>query len=500
MSPLKPFYITTSIAYVNGVPHVGFAMESIEADVLARWARKQGRETFFLTGTDEHGSKVAKTAKERGILPQELCDENSAEFQKLGNALTLSNDDFIRTTDKERHWTSAQKIWEKLAENGDLEKRAYTAQYCSGCETFLTEKDLVDGLCPFHKVAPETVSEENYFFKLSKYSQEIAELLRTDALKIVPDFRKNEILKMAEEGFTDVSFSRPTEKVSWGIPVPGDLSQTMYVWCDALTNYISALGYGKEVEPLHATALPFQKFWNSGEVVHVIGKDILRFHAGIWIGMLLSAGIKTPDKIFVHGFLTSEGEKMSKSLGNVVDPFLEVEKYGTDALRYFLLREVPVGRDADFSRQRFEEIYQAHLANGIGNLSSRVHKLCERNSVEPLHATALRDDFTQIIAKTEKTVTEKMDAFLIHEAIQELFLVVDFCDKRMDEEKPWLANEDGTVKMELMKSLLITLRWFAMELEPFLTNTAQKMKNMFGDNGEPLGEGQMLFPRLEKLA
>ncbi len=497
MNSKRPFYVTTSIAYVNGNPHVGFAMESIQADVLARWARKKNRPTYFLTGTDEHGSKLAKTAQEKNISPQSLCDQNSAEFQKLKESLALSYDDFIRTTDQKKHWPGVQAMWKILLENGDLEKRTYTAQYCTGCETFLTEKDLIDGMCPFHKRAPDTVSEENYFFKLSKYSPQILELLQSNILQIIPDFRKNEILKIAEEGLTDISFSRPSEKVSWGIPVPGDPSQTMYVWCDALVNYISALGYGKTPGEKKL----FEKFWNTAEVVHVIGKDILRFHAGIWIGMLLSAGIKIPNKIFVHGFLTSEGEKMSKSLGNVVDPFGEVEKYGTDALRYFLLREVPVGRDADFSRQRFEEIYQSHLANGLGNLVSRVFTLCQRNFQEISFINFVpRDDFEEIRIKTEKIVSEKMEKFSLHEAVQELFSVVDFCDKRMDEEKPWISVKENPKKAQnLLYNLLYLLRWFSEELEPFLPITAEKMRSILGKQKETLGTLEMLFPRLEKL-
>jgi methionyl-tRNA synthetase len=548
-----PFYVTTSIAYVNGTPHVGFAMESIEADVLARWAKKNGRETFFCTGTDEHGEKIQRTAEDQGTTPQAICDKNSEAFRSLGKTLNISNDFFIRTSDQEVHWPSAQKIWSKMEEKGDIEKREYTAQYCYGCEAFLTEKDLdEDGNCPLHKRPPETISEENYFFKLSKYSEKIAKLIETKELEIIPHFRKNEILQMAKSGFHDVSFSRPSKKLPWGIPVPNDETQNMYVWCDALTNYISAVGYGKENPPLRggselseqgesntentSSQLPpspplrggdlFQKYWNNAEVVHVIGKDILRFHAGIWIGMLLSAGEKTPDKIFVHGFLTSEGHKMSKSLGNVVDPFGEVEKYGTDALRYFLLREVPIGQDADFSRKRFEEIYQAHLANGLGNLVSRVYNLCQRSEVfVPTEDKFITDETRIFLHAKQKNVEKKMEGFVLHEALSEIFTAIDFCDQKINEIKPWdLIKTDPLATKGFLGEILKVVLWIGDTLLPFLPETGEKIQKIFGvhpplrgglggselheqlplnpplrGGSSTFGELEMLFPRLEKL-
>jgi len=495
MPSQKPFYLTTSIAYVNSVPHLGFAMELIEADVIARYMRSQGRKTYFLTGTDEHGVKIAKTAAEEGIPVKELCDRNAARFRALKDALNLSNDDFIRTSDQEKHWPGAQKVWKLMVEKGDIEKREYKALYCSGCETFYTEKDLDEnGECPYHKRKPELVAEENYFFKLSQYSAQIAELLRSNTLEIIPEFRKTEILQMAESGFFDIPFSRPTEKLPWGVPVPGDPTQTMYVWCDALTNYVSALGFGRD-EKL------FQEFWqNNSEIMHLIGKDILRFHAGIWIGMLLSAELKIPDKIFVHGFLTSEGQKMSKSIGNVVDPFQEVEKYGADALRYFLIREVPVGRDADFSRQRFEENYQAHLANGLGNLTARIHTLCSRNEVL-LPAKKLLPEFATLLKTAGEKLAQAMAAFVLHEALSSIFEVVAALDKKMDDLKPWLmVKENPTAAKEILSNFQSALLWLAEKLEPFIPATAQKILNMFGAGTGKFGESVMLFPRLEKLA
>ncbi len=491
----QPFYIITSIAYVNAAPHVGFAMEAIEADVIARWMRLQGREAYFVTGTDEHGVKIAKTAKEQGISAKELCDLNAEKFQELTEKLNLSNNDFIRTSDQQRHWPGPQKIWELMKEKGDIEKRKYTALYCSGCEAFYTEKDLnEEGECPYHKKKPETISEENYFFCLSKYSDQIAEFIESDTLKITPSFRKKEILNMVKEGLHDVSFSRPVSKLPWGVPVPGDDSQTMYVWCDALTNYISVLGFGRDNESL------FEKFWSGGEVMHVIGKDIVRFHAGIWIGMLLSAGIKIPENILVHGFLTSEGHKMSKSLGNVVDPFLEIETYSADALRYFLIREVPIGRDADFSRERFETNYQAHLANGLGNLCSRVHKLCADNDVLTPSEEEIYADFAEILQQGEKNLQESMEEFALHDALSALFDVVSALDKKMNELAPWeLIKNDPEEGKKILSSFLLSVLWIAQYIAPFLPETSEKMKQMFGEGKGTFGERVMLFPRLEKL-
>ncbi len=386
---LKNFYITTSIAYANAAPHIGYAMEICQADVLARYHRMKSDDVFFLSGTDENGSKIKKTALEKKVDPQKFVDENSAKFQLLLDTLNISNNDFIRTTDKKRHWPAAQKIWNELVKKGDIYKSSYEGYYCVGCEAYLTEKDLIDGKCSNHQKVPEKIKEENYFFKLSKYSKMIQEKIESGELEILPESRKNEILNVIKDGLKDISFSRPKKTLDWGVPVPNDETQTMYVWCDALTNYISALGYGNDyichsreggnpLLPQSANlANNFQKYWPAD--IHLIGKDILRFHAAIWPAMLISADLPLPKKIFVHGFITSNGQKISKSLGNIIDPFEVIDKYGVDALRYYLLKEIPSGGDGDFSFERFEEVYQADLANGIGNLVYRVLTMIERN-------------------------------------------------------------------------------------------------------------------------
>jgi len=344
---MAKFYITTAIPYVNAPGHVGHALEFIQADVIARAKRQQGKDTFFLTGTDEHGIKITKAAEDAKVSPGEFTDTISEKFRFLTKKLNISNDDFIRTTDQTRHWPSVRTVWEKLQQNGDLEKRAYEGLYCFGCEVFITEKELVNGQCPIHKKEPEKVQEENWFFKLSKYGPELKERIESNELCIVPEGRKNEILSLINQGLQDISFSRPKEKLQWGISVPGDDSQVIYVWADALVNYISVLGYPEGEN--------FKRYWPAD--VHMVGKDILRFHATIWPAILLSLKIELPKTIFVHGYITVDGQKMSKSLGNVIDPFLLVEKYDTDAVRYFFLRELSPTEDGDFSYEKFEIRY-----------------------------------------------------------------------------------------------------------------------------------------------
>jgi methionyl-tRNA synthetase len=363
------FYITTSIAYTNAPPHVGFALELVQADVLARYNKISGKDVFFLTGTDEHGIKIQRKAGDEGKKPEDFVNEISGKFKDLAEILNISNNDFIRTTDKERHWPVVEKIWLELKRNGDIEKRKYKGFYCVGCEAFVKEKELVDGKCPIHQKAPEVVEEENWFFKLSKYSEDIKLTIKNDDVKITPEGRKNEMLAFIDQGLEDVSFSRPKDKLRWGIPVPGDENQTIYVWADALVNYISALGYPDGEK--------FKQYWPAD--IHCVGKDILRFHAIIWIGMLLSLKLPLPQNILVHGFITSGGQKMSKSLGNVVDPFDLVKKYGADAVRYFLLSEIPTTEDGDFSEKKFTERYNADLANNLGNLLNRILPLVEKN-------------------------------------------------------------------------------------------------------------------------
>jgi len=466
------FYITTAIAYVNAAPHIGFAMETLEADCLARYHRMIGDEVWFLTGTDEHGSKIRNTAKEQGMTAQELADQNAPWFENLGALLNLSNDDFIRTTEP-RHKLGAQKLWRKLVAAGDIYKSKYEGHYCVGCEAFVTAKDLVDGKCPEHNKEPELITEENYFFRLSKYSDLISEKIRSDEVKVLPESRKNEILSLCDEGLTDVSFSRPKDSLSWGVPVPDDEDQVMYVWCDALSNYITALGYGSSDES------KFDKFWPAD--VHVIGKGILRFHAGIWIGMLLAAEMELPRAIYVHGYITSEGEKMSKSLGNTIDPFASVEEKNCDPVRYYLLREIPTTTDGDFSQDRFKVVYESELADNFGNLFSRVLTLTER-FLESKVPEVVGDS---LLMKAVKDAWIKYDEhianFDLKKACEEAVRLGEISNQYIDEKKPWeLIKADPASLSQVMYNLLEILRHIACMLYPFIPSTADRMLEALG--------------------
>jgi len=475
------FYITTSIAYTNAPPHIGFALELLQADVLARYNRIQKKEVYFLTGTDEHGSKVEKAAREKNLTPQEFVDQIAQKFLELTKTLNISNDDFIRTTDKIRHWPAVKKVWQNLSENGDLYKQKYKGLYCSGCEAFLTEKDLVNGKCPNHQIKPQVVEEENYFFRLSKYQEKLKSIIENEEIKIIPEERKKEVLSFINQGLKDISFSRSKEKLKWGFPVPGDDSQVIYVWCDALTNYISALGYADNSEL-------FQKFWPAD--VHCIGKDILRFHAIYWPAMLLSLDLPLPKTILVHGFITVEGQKMSKSLGNVIDPFELVEKYGQDAVRYYLLREIPTTKDGDFSYSKFEKRYNDDLAKGLGNLVARVigiaRKLKTQNS--KLKTTTQNAKLQNIVKIAQRKYHKAIEEFKLNEALAIIWELIGFCDKYIEEKRLWEEKEEN--KQEI-GNLVETIKEIAKLLEPFLPKTSEKIVEQL-----ETGDLTPLFPRL----
>lgn len=497
------YYLTTSIAYVNAGPHVGFAMETLQADALARYNRLQGRDVFFMTGTDEHGLKIAQVAEARGVWPQELANENSALFSDLAERLGISNDYFVRTTE-EKHMLYAQEMWKKLAAAGDLYKSHYEGLYCVGCERYYLEKELVDGNCPIHKKPAVKVKEENYFFRLSKYSNEIRAKIKSDEILIVPESRKNEILNLIEEGADDVSFSRPRESVKWGIEVPGDADQLMYVWCDALTNYISVIDR--------------ERYWPAD--VHVIGKDILRFHALIWIGMLMSAGMALPKTIMVHGFITSEGEKMSKSLGNVKDPFEYIEKYGRDALRYYLLREIPTLGDGDFSQERFDIVYNDELANTFGNLVSRVLAMNKKYFEGKVPAAGGDDGFAALVETIWARIDLEVGSYDLKKTIEAMLELGYAANKYVEDSKPWvLAKEDQEKLAQVIYNLLELIRVIGVMLLIIVPGTAEKILRVFDADfsvdgfvwegrrgfgilkaGKELGELAVLFPRLEKKA
>lgn len=489
---MAKFYITTSIAYTNAPPHGGFALELAQADVLARYHRILGDDVFFLTGTDEHGLKIARKAKQEGKETQDFVDEIASQFKSLKPALNLSNDDFIRTTDKKRHWPSVQAVWKKLEKNEDIYKKKYKGLYCVGCETFLTEKELVGGKCGIHKTRPEEFEEENYFFRLSKYASGVEKILREEKIKITPVKRVKELLELIRRGAEDVSCSRSREKVEWGIPVPGDDDQIIYVWFEALINYISALGYVKD-------SGKFKKLWPAD--VHCIGKDIFRFHGLLWPAMLLSLGLKLPKAILIHGFISFGGQKMSKSLGNVIDPFWLVEKYGADAVRYYLLREIPSTEDGDFTLERLEERYNAELASGVGNLVSRVNAMALDRGWNVDYSADIEKDLKKEIEKAKSRYKKTLDEFLFHETLKSIWDLMSFCDRFIEKEKPW-EKKDGSEKA--VYSLLFALKEIADMLSPFLPDAAGKILKQLGPKSVGGGrvsflvkKGESLFPRID---
>ena len=501
MTKKDSFYLTTAIHYANAGPHIGHAYEGVLADIIARYKRGRGISTFFLSGTDEHGDKILRAAEKAGKAPQIFVNENSQKFIDLYKDIRVSNDDFIRTSDKDKHWPGAEALWNKIKEQGDIYEDTYKGLYCVGCESFITEKELVDGKCPHHDAPPEKIEEENYFFRLSLYTNKIKQLIESDEMKIIPVSRKNEILAILDKGLDDISFSRPERDVLWGIPVPNGSNQTIYVWCDALANYVSALGYGTDKDDL------FKKFWPAD--VHIVGKDILRFHALIWPAMLLSAGLPLPKILWAHGFLTSGGKKMSKSIGNVIDPMEYIDTYGVDALRYYLAREISPFEDGDFTEEKFIEVYNANLANGLGNLVSRTLKMSEQYfggrikrclsvdtpiqvkretmlSSEVLGGYSIPYTIAQEILPEYKA---KMDAYDIQKASDVVWELIGLLDKYITDYEPFkLVKTDKDKTENILWNILYGLYFVCEMVEPILPDTAEKIRKLMGafiDDGEP---------------
>src|SRR3989344_7033577 len=501
---MTKFYITTSIAYVNAPPHIGYALELIQADVLARHHRLVGNDTWFLTGTDEHGTKIAKASAAANLSPEEFTNQISEKFLSLAKVLNISNDDFIRTSDQKRHWPSAQKLWRELAERGDLYKKNYEGLYCIGHEAFMKKSDLKDGVCPLHKTKPEKIEEENWFFKLISYKKRLKKIIESDELQILPASRKSEVLNLLDDA-EDISFSRPfnppTGGIRWGVPVPDDATQTMYVWADALSNYISAIGYADD----NSQAL-FKKFWPAD--IHLVGKDILRFHAIVWPAMLLSASLPLPKSIYVHGFITADGEKMSKTIGNVVDPFKMVEKYGSEVVRYYLLRKIPSDEDGDFSEEKLKERYNGDLANGLGNLVQRVATLIENNLDGKLiyDEKLIEPGIAQKISDIVVRYKQNIESFRLHEALANVWELISFANVYIDDKKPWAAiKRDEKEFLMIMTDLMLMLHNIAFLLSPFLPETADKIAKIIGTALKPEIDGgyefvvkksKVLFPRI----
>ncbi len=503
------FYITTPIYYVNDVPHIGHAYTTIAADVLSRYHRSLGKKVFFLTGTDEHGIKIQRVAEEADMAPKEFTDKIAQSFKEAWASLNISNDNFIRTTDP-AHEAAVQGALQKLYDLGHIYKGNYEALYCVGCEQFKMKSDLVDGKCPDHKVAPEVRSEECYLFRLSAFEERIKELIETEAFKIRPLERKNEVLSfIGSEWLIDVSISRDKEKVHWGIELPLDTSHTTYVWVDAFLNYLTGLGWPENEKNL-------KTFWPPS--VQLMAKDILRVHATIWIALLLALGLETPKEYFIHGYFTVDGQKMSKSLGNVINPVALSEKYGADVIRYFILSEFPFGTDGDFSIRRLEEAFNSDLANDFGNLIHRsvsmMFKYYDGLIPTPSGKDAGADtELKGLIDEVKGNLSALYDDLRFKDILAEIWRVIRRANKYIDESAPWALFKEGEGERlgSVMYNILETIRISASMVAPFMPHVSARILDQLGADKEASADlnfgflkaggrvtkGEPLFPRID---
>ena len=474
-------FVSTAIPYVNAKPHIGFAFELVQADAVARYLRLCGSDCFFLTGSDENSLKNVRAAQEEGLSTRELCDRNTKHFEALLPGLNISNDDFIRTSG-DLHIRGAQELWSRTNPD-DIYKKHYSGLYCVGCEDFYNEKEVENGQCPEHKTPLEHVEEENYFFRLSAYEERVLELIESDRLKIVPTSKRNEMLSFVRGGLRDFSISRSRKRAGdWGIPVPGDPDQVMYVWYDALANYVTALDLRDDSDRL-------RKYWlECDKRIHCIGKGINRFHTVYWPAMLMSAGLPTPTEVFIHGYLTINGQKISKSLGNVVDPLVQVERFGADAVRYFLLRAISPFEDGDYSESRFRDVFNADLANNLGNLARRIETIGAKAGHVPKAAAHV---------DAPEGYHKAMEEYRFHDAIASLWAVATDLNQRIEEVKPWvLQKEDRTEELSrFLDETIAGLATIGHWLSPFMPNTAERLRAMF-EPGKVIDRGDPLFPRL----
>ncbi|MFC1710297.1 methionine--tRNA ligase [Patescibacteria group bacterium] len=468
------YYLTTAIPYINAKPHIGHALEYVIADAIHRYQEEIGYDVRFISGADENALKNVQAAETSNTKLPVFLDKYSKIFSDFYKLLNVDLDEYRRGTDKKNHWPGVQKIWELAYKNGDIYKKKYKGLYCIGCASFKTKKDLVDGKCPNHDKKPEPVEEENYFFKLSRYHTKLIKLIESNEYKIYPQKRKNEILSFIKSGLEDFSISRSNKRAKGiGVPILDDNSQKIYVWFDALTIYMTASGWGYDNKL-------WKKWWPAD--LHIIGKDIIRFHAVYWPAMLLSAGLSLPKELLVHGFVSSGGRKMSKTLGNIVDPYEIIEKYGVDPLRYFLLSQIPTLDDGDFTIKQFESVYQADLANGLGNLIARVAKLCEKVELK----TANTNSFS---ASYEKGFKE----FRISDVLLSIRDEVTVLDKKINETEPWTIK-DRKKLAKVLQPLVNDIRQISYQLKPFLPKTAEKIEKQF--RGANIKSAKPLFPRL----
>lgn len=473
----EPIYVTTSIPYVNASPHVGHALELVQADALARYYRLRGHPVLLQTGTDENAYKNVVAAREAGIPVEELVARNSERFRELAIALGVQVDSFIRTTER-RHRRGVLELWSRLKPQ-DMERRRYEGMYCVGCEDFLAPKDLVDGRCPDHRTAPQKVSETNHFFRLSGYQVALESLIERGTVRVVPAARRREVLAFIREGLTDISVSRDAARMGgWGIFVPGDESQTIYVWIDALMNYVTGL--------TDASSRSWDWLWNEGaRKIHVIGKNVWKFHAVYWPALLLSAGLALPDEIVVHGFLTVEGQKISKSVGNAVDPLAATARHGSDSLRCYLLSFSPFV-DGDYSEAAHDRLHESRLSSGIGNLVARLTALCERGGV-------LRLPASEGIPAAPLGYHESMASCRFDRALEALWAAIALTNQQIDASRPWDEPDSGSTRQNIVR-WAGDLRSVAWWLGPFMPEASARIQDTLG--ADPIRKGRPLFPRI----
>ena len=504
--PCVSFYVTTPIYYVNATPHIGHAYTTIAADILARHRRMRGEETFFLTGTDEHGSNIARVAEEQGIDPKTFVDRNAAAFLELTQRLNVSNDFFIRTTD-ERHEGLVQEFLQRIYDAGEIYEGVYAGLYCSRCEAFYTEAELVDGRCPQHGIVPEYVEEKNYFFCLSAFQDRLLRLYENDEF-VLPRFRANEARSFIEQGLDDISVSRATQR--WGVSVPWDAEQVVYVWVDALINYWSALAFAREGEDLR------DRFWPV--VHHLLAKDILKFHCVIWPALLMGAGLTVPKQLFVHGYLLMDDRKMSKSIGNVIDPLEWIDHYGVDPVRYYLFRAASFGQDGSISLEGLHERYERELGNDLGNLLSRTTAMLDRyreGRLEPVDGTP---EVAAELDRLAPTVDARLEAYDLTGALEAIWEVVRALNRHVEQSAPWELAKDDSRAVELDRvlfDLVDGLRVLALVLAPFMPETSPEILAALGQDTEPAWDrirsgattaveriqpAQPLFPRVDAPA